>query len=198
MARVEERGLIIWYDKDCLFCLKMCRLIATFFFLRDVPICPAQDDPQIGPVLEANNSWVVSDGDGKHLRWAAMCRLVAASPVFRPLALLMQWRVFSKIGDAVYVWIGDHRPQLARVSDAFLPFRTIRLRSSRVSSAFGMAALVFITIQNISTLPVAGVQLPQTFLAVRQALGLYQDWTMFAPYPELRSPWPTIRGETDR
>ena len=55
--------------------------------------------------------------------------------------------------------------------------------------------LIFITVQNLSTLPALQIQLPQSFLAMRQLLGLYQDWTMFAPYPELTSPWPVIVGE---
>jgi hypothetical protein len=59
----------------------------------------------------------------------------------------------------------------------------------------GLAALAFITVQNVSTLPAAGLRLPQEFITGRQALGLYQNWTMFAPFPELRSPWPSIRGE---
>ena len=29
---------------------------------------------------------------------------------------------------------------------------------------------------------------------LRQALGLYQNWTMFAPHPEMTSPWPVIIG----
>jgi len=29
---------------------------------------------------------------------------------------------------------------------------------------------------------------------VRQYLGLYQNWSMFAPHPEITSPWPVIPG----
>lgn len=39
------------------------------------------------------------------------------------------------------------------------------------------------------------LQLPQSYVDARQLLGLYQNWTMFAPYPELTSPWPVIMGE---
>ena len=31
--------------------------------------------------------------------------------------------------------------------------------------------------------------------AFRQAMGLYQNWTMFAPHPEMTSAWPVILGE---
>ena len=37
--------------------------------------------------------------------------------------------------------------------------------------------------------------MPGRFIDVRQTLGLYQNWTMFAPYPEMTSPWPVVEGE---
>ena len=195
IARASKRNLTIWYDRDCQFCVKLCRIITTVLFLRSVPIQPAQEDPKIGPLLETTNSWVVTNDEGSYLRWAAMCTLVAASPVFRPLASPLRWRTFSRYGDAVYRLIAENRPVLAGLSDALLPFRKVRLRTSGPSNLLGAAALGFITVQNLATLPTSGIQLPAYFTATRQALGLYQNWTMFAPYPELRSPWPFIRGE---
>ena len=63
-----------------------------------------------------------------------------------------------------------------------------------IGSALAGMALIFVTVQNLSTLPMLHLKLPQTFVQVRQLLGLYQNWTMFAPYPELTSPRPIIEG----
>lgn len=38
------------------------------------------------------------------------------------------------------------------------------------------------------------LRLPDGFVTMRQMLGLYQNWTMFAPHPEMNSPWPVITG----
>jgi hypothetical protein len=57
--------------------------------------------------------------------------------------------------------------------------------------------LVIVSIQNLSTLPALNIELPRAFVNVRQLLGVYQNWTMFAPYPELSSPWPVIPGRLE-
>ncbi len=189
-----SRELKIWYDRDCTFCWKMCRIITTFLCLRDIPIRPAQDDARIGPLLERENSWVVTDGDTDHLGWLALRRLVAGSPLFKWVARPMGWRPFAAAGDGAYAMVAANRPRLARLSEVIWPMRPLRVVPGRLSSLIAALALVFVTVQNVSTLPAASVRLSDEFRAVRQALGLYQFWTMFAPHPEITSPWPLIEG----
>ena len=188
-------NLCIWYDSDCDFCRKLSRLIATLLMLGDIPVRPAQSSPRIGPLLEQHNSWVVTDGTEDHLRWSAFLRLVAVSPVFRPLAGALAWRPIAAVGECGYLWVARNRPRLAAIAAPAMRERPLRVAPRRTGSIAAALALIFITIQNISTLPAAGLRLPEEFRSVRQALGLYQNWTMFAPYPELNSPWPVIRGE---
>ncbi len=191
----EGRAVRLWYDRDCGFCFKLCRILATFLFLRDVPIAPAQDDERIGALLERENSWVVTDGGAEFLRSDAMRRLFAASPVFWPLAHVLALRPVVWLGDAVYGWIARNRSWLAAGSARLLPIRPVRTDLGPMASTAAALALVLVMVQNVSTLPAAGLTLPDGFVRVRQAFGLYQNWTMFAPYPELTSPWPVIRGE---
>ncbi len=72
--------------------------------------------------------------------------------------------------------------------------RPLRIRPTRAGGVLAAALMVFVFVQNLSTLPGLGLRLPGWFLAVRQSLGIYQNWTMFAPHPEMNSPWPVITG----
>ncbi|MEP0942444.1 MAG: HTTM domain-containing protein, partial [Rhizobiaceae bacterium] len=74
----------IWYDQDCGFCLKMCHILKVFLLLPGTQLKPAQQDPEIGKILEANNSWVVTLGNERALKWAAFGLLIKAWPVFSP------------------------------------------------------------------------------------------------------------------
>ena len=195
MRPAEQQNLRIWYDRDCDFCLKICRLLKTVLFLSDVRVQPAQDDPDAGTLLSMHNSWVVSDGETHYLKWDAMCHLVAGSPLFWPMAKLLSWGPLRRSGDRLYLWVSDNRSELAEGTGAILPWRPLRIAPTRTGSTLAGLFLVFITLQNISTLPGPPFRLPDQFFAVRQFLGLYQNWTMFAPHPELTSPWPIIPGQ---
>ena len=193
--RLRPKGsLAVWYDRDCGFCEKLCLILATFLFIRDVPIRPAQDEPKIGKLLEKHNSWVVTDVSGEHLKWQAMRQLVAGSPVYSFFAWPMGWRPVAWVGNKGYDWVARNRPRLSALSEALLPRRPVSTVPTRTSSILAALALALVTAQNISTLP-SGWQLPNEVKSVRQFFGLYQNWTMFAPHPEITSPWPIIPGE---
>ncbi|MCK7610674.1 HTTM domain-containing protein [Roseibium sediminicola] len=187
--------LTIWYDRGCDFCEKSCQLLRVFLFLGDTPVRPAQDDAEIGAELERQNSWVVSEGECRHFKTGALAALAGTSPVFFPLGWLLRRSLVQAIGDRCYGWVGRNRPLLSRFTARWLPWRLVPQRFGPVTQVFAGLFLVFITVQNVSTLPGSGVTLPDGFRMVRQALGLYQNWTMFAPYPEMTSPWPVIEGE---
>ncbi|MGI9326608.1 MAG: DCC1-like thiol-disulfide oxidoreductase family protein [Pseudomonadales bacterium] len=187
-------GLAIFYDGDCDFCLKTCRMLRLFLFLGDVPIRPAQEDPPSAALMQAHNSWVVTDQGKPYLKWNAMRLLFERSPMFWPLAKLMALRPLRFVGDRSYEWIGAHRSQLSAITSRVLPWRTPTQRSTFVANALAMVMLVFVTVQNLSTLPALGFEPARGFVVVRQFLGVYQNWNMFAPHPELVSPWPVIEG----
>ncbi|MDA4847349.1 HTTM domain-containing protein [Hoeflea poritis] len=194
-ARRRMQALAIWYDRDCTFCLKACRVLRIFLFLGDAPIRPAQDDPTAGPLLEKNNSWVVTSDQGSFLKWNAMRQLVRGSPVLRPLAFATGVRPVVWLGERSYDRIAANRARLARISERLLPWRTIPRRAGWMTNGLAGVFLIFITVQNVATLPAVNWTLPDRFVIVRQALGLFQYWTMFAPHPELTSPWPVIEGK---
>tara|TARA_R110002126_G_scaffold214719_7_gene360970 strand:+ start:2399 stop:4183 length:1785 start_codon:yes stop_codon:yes gene_type:complete len=191
----QQRPLTIWYDQDCGFCLKMVRFLRVFLMLDHADIKPAQIQDDTRQLMAIHNSWIVQI-DGKYsLKWNAMADLVSQSPLFRLFLKPMRLSFIHKIGDRGYDWVADHRSTLSKVSNRWFPFHNRSITPTKTSQALAVIFLGFVTVQNISTLPNAGLSLPQEFKSVRQSLGLYQNWTMFAPYPELDSPWPIITGE---
>ncbi|MBT8459051.1 MAG: HTTM domain-containing protein [Boseongicola sp.] len=186
--------LHIWYDRDCSFCFKMSRIIATFLALDITRISPAQSKARIGKLLEASNSWVITDGKNDFLKWHAFQRLVQGSPIFRSLAPILAWRPIAKLGNAGYDWVARNRPRIASLTEWLMPMRPVRTTAGPATNTLAALGIAFVTVQNISTLPGPQLRLPSEFHTIRQSLGLYQFWTMFAPHPEITSPIPAMRG----
>ena len=76
-----------------------------------------------------------------------------------------------------------------------LPWRPVRVAPTRAGDILAALFLILVTAQNISTLDASPLRLPEPVTVTRQIFGLYQNWAMFAPHPEITSPWPVIRGE---
>jgi len=112
----------IYYDRDCMFCLKTALLLRTFLILPGAQVTPAQDTPRARELLEANTSWVVIENDRASLKWPALVALLKGSPLFFWLGWLLsgQWAVPP--GNAVYDFVGRHRGALGRVTSHLLPF----------------------------------------------------------------------------
>lgn len=191
----SARSLTIWYDGGCDFCLKICNILRVFLALKDLEIKPAQDHPKMNELMETHNSWIVQKDNTHHLKWSALTHLVAQSFIFWPLSKLMAFRFLQNLGIGVYDLIANNRKFLSKFTKRFLPFKKTPTESGKLQTAIVIVFAVFVFVQNVSTVPASGIQLPYEYRMVRQFLGLYQNWTMFAPYPELDSPWPIIPGE---
>ncbi|MBT3401096.1 MAG: HTTM domain-containing protein [Rhodospirillaceae bacterium] len=192
LRRPSGAGMVIYYDRDCDFCFKICRLLKTFLILSDAPIRPAQSKPDVYALMQEHDSWVVRDGLGRdHVRWQAMHAVFVASPVFFWLAGLIALR---RGGDRIYGFVARNRGRLSRFTARALPFRSVQIKPSLPGQLLALGFTGFVLTQNLSTLPALSFRLGDSFIAVRQALNLYQNWTMFAPHPEITSPWPVIPG----
>ncbi len=53
---------------------------------------------------------------------------------------------------------------------------------------------IFVFVPNLTTVSAFDIRANNLFTGVREAFGLYQNWTMFAPHPEITSAWPVISG----
>lgn len=187
--------IIIWYDGACDFCLKICRILRMFLILPNASIKPAQDKAEIHALMQAEDSWIVAHKDENHLRWLALSQLVKLSPVFHLFSKIMTLKPIIVLGDNIYNFVARNRRHFSKISAKFLPIKSQNISAGKIQNIIVLVFAGFVLIQNVSTIPASGIQLPYEYRMVRQFLGLYQNWTMFAPYPELDSPWPIIPGE---
>lgn len=193
----ERLGLKIYYDKDCGFCLKTCRLLRTFLLFAEIPIKPAQDFQDVYQAMQAHNSWVVVDHEGKqHIKWAALVLLFKRSLIFWPLATLLGARFLHSAGDRFYQWVGRNRGRLGEITAVWLPYNhhPIHLGIPAQVVVAGFAAIVVWS--NFSSLPGFPYRLPAPLREVRDTLALNQKWNMFAPAPSVVDGWYVVRGET--
>jgi predicted DCC family thiol-disulfide oxidoreductase YuxK len=192
----EKRAISIYYDGACGFCLKTAKLFRELCLPQDVPIRPAQDDPAIRPIFEAEDSWVVTDTQGnQRTKWAAFAFVLRQSPVFWLFGKAFEWRPLARLGDRLYRLIGNHRAgALGRLSTQFLPYRRQWLRLSRPEALLVGALTVLVFAHNLTTLSKVDYKLPEAVEGFQKAIRLSQTWNMFAPRPLLTDGWFVIRG----
>ncbi|MEK6806435.1 MAG: HTTM domain-containing protein [Pseudomonadota bacterium] len=193
-ARDHGRSIRIWYDRDCGFCWKMCRLLEVFLALPRTQIRPAQDDAVAGPLLIANNSWVVMDDRGTHLKWQAFVALLRHSPLFGRAWRIAAWRIWNWPGTIVYNFVAWQRPRFARLTGAVLPERAVRFEVGPFAQKF-VAVMVFAVFAwNLSTIKVLPGTVVGTLTPFFTLLRIDQHWGMFAPYPSHDDGWMVVPG----
>ncbi len=194
LARPAAGAVTIWYDEGCDFCRKVCHLLRTFLFLGDPPIRAAQGDNNARALLSKHDSWVVGDDTSNWVEWDALVRLVRASPVFWPLSSILSLGPVRRVGTWGYDLVRRNRLRVSRMSATAMPWKEQTKEASDLNNYLAAVFIGLMMFQNISTLPVVSIKHSDSYHAVRQFFGFYQYWTMFAPHPEMNSPWPIVSG----
>ena len=192
----ERLGLRIYYDVDCGFCLKTCRLLRVFLLHREVPILPAQDYPDIHATMKRYNSWVVVDHTrAQHVRFEALALLFRRSPLWWPLGALMTTGAARGPGDRFYEWVARNRPQLSRITATVLPYRSNATQLTIGAEAIVALFVILMLWTNIASVLNPPAKLPGWVASIRDSLRLNQKWDMFAPAPMKREGWYVVRGK---
>ncbi len=193
--RAEQSSIVIYYDEDCGFCLKTCLILRSFLLPQTCRILKAQNYPAIHAIMERENSWVVTDADGKpHIHWHAMVLLFRQRWPFRVLAWIMSLPPLLSLGNRVYRWVADNRGLMGTLSERVLPFRALRLRATLLGSLLAAVFFVVVTAFNVYMMPGMQGQMPQSVNHLARAFRLNQRWDMFAPYPLTSSSYLLIPG----
>lgn len=193
--REKHKAITLYYDEDCGFCLKMCLILRTFLLPSDVPILPAQNYPPIHAIMERENSWVVSDGDGKtYTHWHAMAFLFSQRLLFKPLGWLMRLAPLMSIGNVVYRWVANNRGLMGSITHRLLPYRNLSTKATVAGSIAAVGFFYVVTSFNVHGLPAVHSPMPQHVNHIARAFRLDQRWDMFAPYPLTTSSYMLIPG----
>lgn len=188
----------IYFDRDCGFCRRSCQLLRTFLVLGEAPIRPAQDHPRADALVQREFSWVVIDHeDQAHLRWAAFVALLQASPLWRPLALLLALPVWNAPGDAVYRWVAHHRGAVAQASAWLMPERAVGFELGRAGQAIAGLAAAILLAWNLASVQGLPTTVTDTLRPGLRLLRLDQFWNMFAPFPTRVDGWLLVPGELE-
>ena len=142
-------ALRIYYDRDCAFCLKTVLLMRTFLVLPAAQIAPAQDTTRARELLEANNSWVVLEGDRAWLKWPAFVVLLSHSPLFFWAGRMLSGKWAVRPGNAAYDFVGRHRGALGRASARLLPFHERTFEIGPAAAAWTGFFFVALTAANL-------------------------------------------------
>ncbi len=187
--------LRIYYDRDCGFCLKMCRLFQQFLILPRAQIAPAQDTPRARTLLEANNSWVVIDADeSAHLKWTAFAVLLQHSPLLGWLYPLARRPAVTAPGNRVYDFVARHRGHFARLTAHLLPQRETRWELGGGWQIVVAVLVALVLLWNLSTIRWVPQQTQPALSPVLRLLRIDQLWNMFAPFPLKDDGWMVIPG----
>ncbi len=187
--------LTLHYDVDCGFCLKMCLILREFLLPGHAKIKPAQHDPVIAQILERENSWVVTDTDGRpHIHWDAMRLLFRQRIGWRPVYWLLSIPPLPWIGHKVYRAIAENRDSASRFSAYWLPWRKQTFSPTVLGSLFALYWFYIVTAYNIWEMPGLRGQMPAHVEHPARVARINQRWDMFAPYPLTTSSYPVVTG----
>jgi predicted DCC family thiol-disulfide oxidoreductase YuxK len=192
----RREAIILYYDEDCGFCLKMCLILREFLLPNSVKILQAQAYPDIHAIMEKENSWVVTDADGKpYVHWNAMQFLFSQSWPFKPLGWLMKLPSLLALGNRLYRKVADNRAAMGDFTSRWMPFRPINLRPTRVGQVLALFFFYVVTTYNISVQPGFSQYRFKHVDYAAHIARIDQRWGMFVPFPLIYSMYPLVQGE---
>ena len=195
--RPQRRGIVMYYDRGCEFCAKTCRIFRAFGMHPDTRIEVAQDTPQIGALLERENSWVVRSHDDRLLlRWDAVSYVWRRSPLLAPLGWVFWLPGLRQLGNLLYRLIGASRPWLARASAGVLRWQSPQPLQPGPLMSCALAVLIPLSAWACLQYPLRDTltRMPSWVRAPLDLLALGQRWNMYAPNAPRSSRWVVAEG----
>ncbi len=192
----EREGIVIYYDKDCPFCYKVCLIFRSFLLLPTTPIHPAQDYKNIYKIMQEKNSWVVKDYDGeKYVRWDAVILVLQRSFLFWPLAYIFKPDGMKKINDWLYESVAKNRAKLGSYAKTLLPLYSTNVHSTWKVTNILVSFLFLVDLWfNIGSINYK-MQLPTPIQPMISFMNL-SSWGMFTGFPPEAARWHIIEGTT--
>lgn len=196
--RPKRRGITLYYDEDCGFCRKICRIFRELGLPPQTRILPAQSSPGMYAIMQRENSWVVEDGAGRcRTGWNAVAWCWRRSSLLWPLGVMFLPRFMHPAGKWLYHFIARHRGDFGHLSAALLPEheKPLAVQPHRLTQGVIFLLILLVMAWNIGHLPgrsLGRFRLPMEHVLL--SLKLEQDWKFFAPKPVREARWIVIDG----
>jgi predicted DCC family thiol-disulfide oxidoreductase YuxK len=190
----KQAEITIFYDKNCDFCKKIVCVFRVMLLLPSVAVLPAQDDEHAAPLLEKHDSWVIEKEPGVYLlEWNALVFLFQKSPLFFLLSLPLALIGKVGVGNTIYHFIGDRRALLGKFTHIAMPWKNVSSKESGSKQLLVILLMLIVLQVNLSYVSLLPYPSSPVQYSMR-ALGLYQKWNMFAPFPISITRWPVVEG----
>jgi hypothetical protein len=213
----ERQGLQLYYDAECGFCKKMVHFIRTFFILPGTPLLMAQEETEIFADMQANNSWVVVDWQGKRrFKWDGFLYVMSLSPVLKYLEPILRAPFLMSLGTKIYETIASNRRVAGKFTAPF-KYTSFEIKTAWWLNIITFLLLVLTSIWNLksfadqtvsrrterkndwinSTHQLLTRKTFQTIAPLARLTRLDQSWSIFAPNPPRDDGWQVIIGKTE-
>lgn len=190
----RKESPLIYYDGDCAFCRKLVALIRGFLVLPKASLLEAQSNPVIYEEMNRLNSWVVVGADNVHrYKFAALAYLVQVSPILWPLGLILRQPPIAAMGDRMYVFVARNRGH-GGLALRWLRAAPVRIKQPWILTLLCAFFLAYVVIDNVGSLRVLPVRIPEKLGFIGQLFRVHQHWRMFAPAPPRLSRWSSVEG----
>ena len=101
--------LIVFYDKDCIFCKKWTYRMFKFMGFNTRSLKPSGSNREVDKLMELHNSWVLKLGDNNYYyKYDAFLKLLELSK-FKFLLFIFNNPVSTMIGEYVYNRVSSSR-----------------------------------------------------------------------------------------
>lgn len=170
----------LYYDEDCGFCRRACKIILSLFGLRTVNFKTAQSDDAALKKMKADHSWALQlDGDW-HSQSKVFYELMKGSPTMFWLRPILSIPPIPALVQKIYVWVSHHRKTVA----PWVPSRGSKLKPAICSHPLIVLPIFALCLAwNISSLPQEPFKVSGIFRTAAHVLRMEQSWKLFAPYP---------------
>ena len=204
-GRWRVSDLVLFYDRECRFCVFACRLLLALSGIRGARLREAQSEPEAARILDESFAWSVTRAPpaggaygatppdrGLRQGWEAVRYLVAHSP--RPW--LLRLLPGGAAGDRVYAWIGRKRGAFGRAGALCFGRDGGAGWPGPVGHFVAACALATVLAWNVVSYPPVrdAVDLRPLVSPLISAFNLTQFWSMFAPYPYSIDKWHVMPG----
>ena len=101
--------LLVFYDKDCIFCKKWTYRMFKLMGLNTHYLKPSGSNREVDNLMELHNSWVLKVGDKNYyFKYDAFLKLVELSK-FKKLLFIFNNPISIRVGGYVYKRVSSSR-----------------------------------------------------------------------------------------